>query len=61
MTSYKDLLKIVPTIQSTDLVVDNLNFIKKKDRKIKGFASKGIKNIVGVSLISETAKFTNSF
>ena len=41
-------------MQSVALLSDNLDFPKKK----KNFVKQGVKNIVGVSLIQETAKLT---
>ncbi len=50
-----ELLKLIPTMQSIYLLSDNYNFYKQKK---KNFVKQGIKNIVGVSLIKETAKLT---
>ena len=44
----KDLLKIVPTMMSVELVEENY---KKKDNLVK----KGVKNILGITLINQTS------
>jgi len=53
--SYKDIAKLIPTIQAASLLEDN---VKKK--KKKSLVKQSVKNIVGVSLIQSTAKITNS-
>ncbi len=55
--SNTDLLKIIPTLQSASLVSDNLDFFKKG--KKKSLVKRGVKNIVGISLIKETTKNIN--
>jgi hypothetical protein len=47
-----DLLKLTPTMMSLALAEDNYSFSK---RKKKDFVKQGIKNIVGVNLIKESA------
>jgi hypothetical protein len=47
-----DLLKLIPTFQSIALLEDNL------PKKKKDFVKQGVKNIVGLELIKETAKLT---
>ena len=44
-----ELIKIIPTIQSIDLISDNLD---KKNNIVK----KGVKNILGIEFIKETSK-----
>lgn len=50
-----DILKLTPTMMSLALLSDNYDFYKKKK---KNFIKQGVKNIVGVSFIQETAKLT---
>jgi hypothetical protein len=54
--TMSDLLKLIPTFQSIALLEDNYSFSKKKK---KNFVKQGVKNIVGLSLIKETAKLTD--
>lgn len=51
-----NILKLIPTLQSVAIMSDNLEFTKKK-HKTTDFVKQGTKNLVGISLISETAKF----
>lgn len=44
--SYKDIIKIVPTLQATSLLKENAK-IKKKPKLVK----KGVQSIVGIELI----------
>lgn len=52
-----NILKIIPIAQSSALAADNLDFMHKKDKGVKDFTKQGVKNIVGASLINETANF----
>jgi len=54
--AYSDILKLIPIAQSTALASDNLKFIDKK-KTTKDFVGQGMKNIIGASLIKETAGF----
>jgi len=47
-----NILKMIPLIQSVDLVKSNL---KKKKRNSSDFINKATTNLVGISLISATA------
>ena len=49
------ILKLIPTLQSVAIMSDNLDF--KKKHKTTDFIKQGTKNLVGISLISETANF----
>lgn len=49
-----DILKIIPTLQSIRLASDNYDFVKKKKKR---FVKQGVENIVGISLIKETANY----
>ena len=52
-----NILKLIPTLQSVAIMSDNLEFAKKKKHKSTDFVKQGVKNLVGVSLVNETAKF----
>jgi hypothetical protein len=49
-----EILKVIPTIQSIDLLNHNVKNLKKKK---KNFVKTGVENIVGSQMISETAGF----
>ena len=55
----KKLLHLIPLMQSAALLDDSVEFSKKKKKTSKDFIKKGVKDIVGVSLIAETSKFLN--
>jgi len=46
------ILNLIPTMQSLALASDNYNFVKKKK---KSFVKQGVKNIVGIEIMKETA------
>ena len=53
--SYKKILEVVPTVQSAALLGENVKMFQKKDKKAKDFVGMATKNIVGTSLIGDTA------
>jgi hypothetical protein len=53
----KDIMNIIPTIQSVGLVNENLKFLKKKKKKTKDYVYNFGTNIVGTSLIKSQADF----
>lgn len=56
--SYKDILKIIPTIHSASLVNSNLKDIKKKKKfKTDDTLHSATKNIIGISLIKTESNF----
>ena len=55
------ILGIVPIAQSVALAADNVGFAKKKNKDAGDFMGQGVKNIVGASLIGETANVIGSF
>ena len=59
MTASKEILKIVPTMQSLALAKKNYNMVKKKKLSAKDFVKQGMENVVGTSLIKETADFVS--
>jgi hypothetical protein len=61
MTAAKEILRLIPTIQSAQLAGENMKMMKKKKKKSGDFVGMGIKNIVGVSLIKEQANIIESF
>ncbi len=48
-------------MQSASLAGDNISFAKKKNKNTEDFIGQGVKNIVGISLIGETANILKSF
>lgn len=53
--SYKEIMKIIPTIQSASLVKHNLKALDKKKTKTKDIVDLGVKNVVGTSMIKINA------
>jgi hypothetical protein len=53
--SYKDLLKIIPVVQSTALVENSFDLVRRK--KKKKIVRNAIETIVGVNIIKEESKF----
>ena len=53
--TYKDIMKIIPTLQAAQLVGENVKVLKKKKKKSKDFIGLGVKNIVGTSFIKINA------
>jgi hypothetical protein len=52
----KDILKLIPVIQSASVLKDNIEFTeKKRASKTSDFVKQGVKNLVGISLIKSTA------
>lgn len=49
--ALKDIMNIVPMVQSASLVNENAKFLNKKKVKTKDIVKLGMKNIVGVNLI----------
>lgn len=52
---------IITILQGAALAGDNIDFVKKKNKDVGDFMGQGVKNIVGVSLIGETANVLHSF
>jgi len=61
MTTAKEILRLVPTIQSIQLAGENLKLAKKKNKKSGDFVKTGMKNIIGIQLIKEEANIIESF
>lgn len=53
--SYKEIAKLIPTIQAASLISENLKEVKKKKQSTKSMIGLGMKNIVGISLIKVNA------
>jgi hypothetical protein len=53
----KDILKLIPIVQSVAVLKDNIEFTDKPSRNTKDFLRQGIKNVIGVSLIKTTSNF----
>ena len=56
----KQILKIVPIIQSASLLNENVKVLNKKKVKTKDIVKLGVTNIVGASLIKVESDFINS-
>jgi hypothetical protein len=61
MSTAKEILKIVPTIQSTALVGENVKLLKKKKKKSKDFVKIGVKNIIGTEFIKAESDLIGGF
>lgn len=48
---YKDILKIVPTLQAASLAKHNVDVAMKKDKKPGDIVGLGVTNIVGIEMI----------
>jgi hypothetical protein len=48
---YKNIMRLIPTIQATHLAGQNLKAMKNKPMKTKEMMRLGVKNIVGTTLI----------
>ena len=55
--SVKDLMNVIPMIQSASLVGENIKVLNKKKIGSKDIVSLGIKNVVGTSLIKMESDF----
>lgn len=53
--SYKDIARIIPAVQSIDLIKHDLKAIKKKKKTASDVISLGTRNLIGVSLIGSTS------
>ena len=51
MTAYKDIMKIVPSVQATALAADLAKESKKKQKSMGDLIRMGTKSIVGTELI----------
>jgi len=56
MTAVKSLAKLIPTGQALALAGENIKFAEKKKKKPHDLLKAGVKNILGIKLISETGK-----
>ena len=54
------LLKLAQTGQALALTTENIRVAKKKKKTTKDIIGLGIKNIVGIKLISETGKIIST-
>ena len=55
MTVTKDIMNLVPTLQATSLVGENLKAVKKKNKTTKDMLDMGMGNVVGTSMIKINA------
>lgn len=51
MWNMKDILRIVPAIQSASLLNENAKLLKKKKLKTEDFMGAGVKTIIGAEFI----------
>jgi hypothetical protein len=58
--AYKEIMKLIPTLQATALVGQNIKTIKKKKSTTKDIMDLGVTNIVGTSLIKTQANLIGS-
>ena len=49
--AYEDILKAAKAIQATSIVTHNINFAKKKKKRLNDFVEVGATNIVGSELL----------
>ena len=49
--NIKNILNIIPTVQSAQLAGENLKVLDKKKTKTKDMLNLGVKNVVGIELI----------
>ena len=52
---YKEILNLVPVMQSTALLGENMILLKKKKKKSKDFIETGMTNIFGTAMIKAQA------
>jgi len=57
----KKILQLVPVMQSVSLLADSEDFFNKEKKDSSDYIRKGIRNIVSISLLKETANLTQSF
>ena len=55
--TYKDIAKLIPTIQAVGLVNHNLKAVNKKKSSTKDILKLGVTNVVGTSLIKLESDF----
>lgn len=58
MTIEKNILGIVPALQSASIVKENMKMLKQPTSK--NMIKSGVKTMLGVGIISETSKIINS-
>lgn len=66
MSTTKSILGIVPGLQATALVGENLKLFNVKKTKLKSkkmpkneFVKTGVKNLIGIGMIGATSKMIN--
>jgi hypothetical protein len=57
----KDILSIIPIVQSTALAGENIKSMKKKKKKSEDFIDMGIKNVIGTEFIKIQAQAIGDF
>ena len=61
MTASKEILKIIPIVQSASLAGENVKHFKKKKKKSEDFIGMGVKNIIGTEFIKIQAQAIGDF
>ena len=56
---YKAIIKLIPTMQATQLLGENIKVVKKKDTDMGDLVKLGATNIFGTSLIQTQAQLGN--
>ena len=49
------ILGLVPTMQSIAIASENVRLLKKKNKNVGDFIGTGVKSIVGIGLMKDTA------
>lgn len=63
MSTAKSIMGIIPGLQATALVGENLKLVKNTKNYKKGstkFLKTGVKNLVGIGMITPTAQMINA-
>jgi hypothetical protein len=58
--TYKDIANLIPTIQSAQLVNENIKSLKGKKKTTKDMLDMGMKNIVGTEMIKVNSQLIGS-
>jgi hypothetical protein len=56
----KAILNLIPTMQSTAILSENIKLAKKPKKKVGDFVGVGVKNIIGIELQKETSNIIGS-
>jgi hypothetical protein len=56
---YKQIMNIVPIVQSASLLNENVKYLNKKKKKRGDLLKLGVTNILGASIIKAESDFIN--